>query len=200
MQKTFSQHCENNKIAIKQVLLTAFKPCQNILEIGSGTGQHAIFFSEQMPHLTWYTSDQQPYIDSLTKNIIKSELKNIQLPVVLDVATKWPFSKESHSIDGIFTANSLHIMSQEMVEDFFKGVGALLSKNGQLCIYGPFNYDGEFTSESNATFDLRLKTNNEFSGIRNFEWIVSLAKQQNLVLRKDIEMPANNRLLHFVMR
>jgi cyclopropane fatty-acyl-phospholipid synthase-like methyltransferase len=199
MQKTFSQHCENNKVFIKQVLLTAFKPCQNILEIGSGTGQHAIFFSEQMPHLTWHTSDQLAYIDNLTKNITASKLKNIRLPIVLDVTSDWPFSKELHLIDGIFTANSLHIMSEEMVKDFFKGIGALLPKNGQLCIYGPFNYNGEFTSESNAAFDLRLKENNKLSGIRDFEWIVLLAKQQNLVLRKDVEMPANNRLLHFTM-
>ena len=116
----------------------------------------------------------------------------------LDVTLDWPKQMISPQLDGLFSANTLHIMSKRMVEAFFHGLGQSLQRNGQVAIYGPFNYQGQFSSESNASFDEWLKQNNPESGIRDIEWIVSLANMQNLTLRADIEMPANNRLLHFM--
>jgi len=197
MVKNFSQHCENNKQVINNVLVDAFKDCTQILEIGSGTGQHAIFFASHLPNAIWHTSVQSTYIESLTTNLLASNLANIRSPLVLDVTKPWPLEKGIHAIDGIFTANSLHIMSAAMVESFFNGMGEHLKQGGQLCIYGPFNYNGNNTSDSNAAFDVRLKENNTLSGIKDFEWICDLAKAQGLILQGDHEMPANNRVLHF---
>lgn len=195
MQLAFSQSCENNKQPILEVLSTAFAKSTHILEIGSGTGQHAVHFAREMPHLFWQTSDQQPYLEQISQRLLQYPTANIGQPVALDVSQAWPI-KNSH-FDGIFTANSVHIMDKIMVEDLFSGIGSFLSPFGSLCIYGPFNYNGQFTSESNARFEQWLKQRNPHSGIKDFEWIVELAFNQGLKLQSDHSLPANNRLLHF---
>lgn len=198
MKKIFSQHCENNKNYIKDVLVKTFENCHHVLEIGSGTGQHAVFFAQHLSHLTWQTSDQEEYIPALKLQLIESYVSNVVSPLVLDVTEPWAVN-HIQLIDGIFTANSFHIMSEEMVKAFFKGVGEHLIKGGQLCIYGPFNYKGQYSSKSNEAFDKRLKETNVLSGIRDFDWICSLALEQGLSFSDDFEMPANNRILHFSM-
>ena len=186
----FSEACERNKQPISDSL-SAYLVSQNtILEIGSGSGQHALFLSAQH-HLKWQPSDQECYLDALTTNIKQYASPGVLPPIALDVRQAWP---KTH-YDGVFTANTLHIMSWKEVESFFKGVGTVLQKHGYLFIYGPFRYEGTFTSPSNAQFDRYLKARDSTSGIRDFEAINKLANAQGMSLANDLKMPANNQLL-----
>jgi cyclopropane fatty-acyl-phospholipid synthase-like methyltransferase len=192
--KPFSQACENNKIPILTVLKKSFSNVKNILEIGSGTGQHAVYFSKNLPHLLWQTSDCQDNINGINLWLNNAKNINIKPPIELDVnMAEWPVTK----IDGIFTANTLHIMSWQSVINFFSGIKKNLQKGGVFCVYGPFNYNGRYTSESNAQFDVLLKRQISHRAIRDFEKVSELAQQAGLVLVKDYAMPANNRLLEW---
>lgn len=194
----YSQSCENNKAAIAAVIEQCFSQASQVLEIGSGTGQHAVHFAKLMPHLIWQTSDQSIYHDGINAWLLEEPSINLRPPLTLDVTQAWPITQlEKPVIDGIFTANTLHIMAKDMVEDFFKGVGKYLALHGQLCIYGPFNYNGQYSSDSNRNFDLWLLEQNAQSAIRDIEWIIELANKQGMELITDHPMPANNRLLHF---
>lgn len=197
MTMPFSQACENNKQPILEVLKTAFSNIDTVLEVGSGTGQHAVYMAEHLPHLVWQPSDQALYLEGVKARCGDYTGDNLNVPVELDVTQPlWRVD----AVDGIFTANTLHIMSWAMVEDFFKGVGHTLSAQGKLCVYGPFNYNGQFTSESNQVFDGYLRQRNPESGIRDFEAINQLAENLGLYLVTDHEMPANNRLLEWERR
>lgn len=194
----YSQSCENNKSAIAAVIEPCFSQATQVIEIGSGTGQHAVHFAKLMPHLIWQTTDQSAYHAGINAWLAEEPSPNLRPPLTLDVSQPWPVKAlEKPIIDGIFSANTLHIMSKAMVEDFFKGIGEHLALHGQLCIYGPFNYNGQYTSDSNRNFDLWLYEQNIQSAIRDIEWIIDLANQQGIVLITDHPMPANNRLLHF---
>jgi len=193
-EKPYSQACENNKNAILLVLKTAFANTQQVLEIGSGSGQHAVCFALNLPHLSWQTSDLKINHQGINQWIDTQPSENLKRPLMLDLQKPWPISE----VDGIYTANTLHIVSWPLVEKFFAGVKKCLAEHGRLCIYGPFNYNGKFTSDSNADFDVWLKNRNADSGIRDFEAILTLAESAGLTLVKDHEMPANNRLLEFV--
>jgi cyclopropane fatty-acyl-phospholipid synthase-like methyltransferase len=202
MELSFSQACENNKKSILSVLKNAFCTTNKVLEVGSGTGQHAVFFAENLPHLSWQPSDLLANHYSINYRKEQSALTNLLTPITLDLNQSWSAvvnSSPLDKIDGIFTANTLHIVSNSLVEKFFIGVRKTLTKGGTLCIYGPFHYQGEYTSESNRNFDLWLKNRDEESAIRDFERIVSLAQVVGLSLLADNIMPANNRLLVFVM-
>ncbi|ACA86203.1 DUF938 domain-containing protein [Shewanella woodyi] len=196
-QLPFSQACENNKAPILDVIRPLFLNSTHLLEIGTGTAQHAVHFAQHLPHLIWQTSDQQGYLEGIEMRLAQVQLMNLRQPLALDVTQTWPLAKQAN-IDAMFTANTLHIMAKEMVKAFFNGVGEHLQSQGQLCIYGPFNYEGNYTSESNARFDIWLAEQNPQSAIRDIEWIIQLAKEQGLKLMADHTMPANNRLLHFI--
>ncbi|WNB74522.1 DUF938 domain-containing protein [Methylomonas koyamae] len=192
--KPFSQACENNKGPILARLREVFAHPLTVWEIGSGSGQHACFFAEQLPHLTWQPTDRAENLPGIRLWVEEAKLPNLQRPVVLDVNDSvWPCS----AIDALFSANTLHIMSEAEVETLFRRVGGLLNPNAWVCIYGPFNYHGQFTSDSNARFEQWLKSQNPLSGIRDCEWICRLAQGAGLVLLADHAMPANNRLLVF---
>lgn len=193
MTKPFSQPCENNKHAILDILNIEFSQAKNVLEIGSGTGQHAIFFAPALPHLTWHTSDLIENHQGINQWIDEHPSSNIKPPLNLDLNEQWPIAQ----VDKIYSANTLHIVSWQLVTKFFEGVKKHLLSDGRLCIYGPFNYGGKFTSDSNAKFDLWLKDRNQESGIRDIEAIIELATLAQLSLINDIEMPANNRMLVF---
>ncbi|WP_017220480.1 DUF938 domain-containing protein [Moritella dasanensis] len=194
MTKPFSQPCENNKHAILTVLTREFIQPQRILEVGTGSAQHAVYFAEQLAHLTWQTSDLVSNHAGIHSWLDSVCLDNLQRPLALDLNQVWPVEK----VDGIFTANTLHIVSWSLVCNFFNGVGAHLSPGGKLCIYGPFNYQGQFTCQSNADFDVWLKNIDIERGIRDIDAINQLANAQGLTLIHDHTMPANNRLLVFV--
>ncbi|MEQ9619889.1 MAG: DUF938 domain-containing protein [Deltaproteobacteria bacterium] len=194
MEKPFSQSCENNKGPILAVLKEAFRDSSLVLEIGSGTGQHAVHFAANLPHLTWQPSDLAENISGMKLWFDEANLPNIKEPVVLNVADAlWPVEEA----DAVFSANTLHIMGKPRIKCMLEGIGLRLEGGGTLCVYGPFNYDGKYTSESNKKFDAWLRSQNPESAIRDFEWVNSLAEREGLKLVKDHEMPVNNRLLEW---
>lgn len=195
--KPFSEASENNREPILAVLREAFAQASHILEIGSGTGQHAVHFGQYLPHLTWQTSDLAANHEGIQAWLDEAKLPNVQVPIVLDVNQQpWPVAP----VDGVFTANTLHIISWSEVVCLMAGVGQALQQGGVLCIYGPFNYGGEFTSESNARFDVWLKERNPVSGVRDFEAVCDAAMKNGLTLHQDHIMPVNNRTLVFHKR
>ena len=190
--KPYSESCEQNKAPILSVLQQSFIEAKTVLEIGSGTGQHAVFFAQKIPHLTWITSDREEYHTGINLWLKESALSNLKGPLLLDVNQQnWPVDQ----VEGIFSANTVHIMSWNDVEQMFAGIGRILKPGGVFCLYGPFNYNGQFSSESNARFDLWLKNRDPASGVRDFEALQVLAQDVGLNFMDDIEMPANNRVL-----
>lgn len=193
-EKPFSESCERNKGPILDILREVFTRPARILEIGSGTGQHAVHFAAALPHLVWQTGDLAANHAGIMAWIEEAALPNVLAPIVLDVNGPWP----ERTYDGVFTANTLHIVSWELARKLIAGAGSLLKKGGLLVIYGPFNYHGSFTSDSNARFDAWLKARDPRAGIRDFEAVSKCAEISGLRLEADHAMPANNRLLVFV--
>ncbi|HEY5776171.1 MAG TPA: DUF938 domain-containing protein [Xanthomonadales bacterium] len=190
--KHYSEACDQNRAPILNVIRDVFGSARQVLEIGSGTGQHAVYFGQQLPHLQWQTSDLPASHASINAWINEANLRNVHAPLALDVATgPWPET----IYDGIFSANTTHIMSWPMVVSMFAGVGRMLAPAASFCLYGPFNYDNAYTSPSNERFDAWLKDRDPDSGIRNFQDLDALAMTHGLQLSADNEMPANNRLL-----
>ncbi len=188
----FSPASERNKVPILEILKSELVDIGEVWEIGSGTGQHAVFFAEELPHLVWQTTDLKKNHPDIQARLADAQLRNLKPPVELDVNHfPWPMQ----SVQAVFSANTLHIISQAAVQAFFKGVRQSLQNGGKLCVYGPFKYQGNFTSDSNEQFDRQLKQRDPASGIRDFEWINQLAEEADCSLQKDHEMPANNRLL-----
>lgn len=198
--KLYSQACENNKTSILNVLMKELQNSRHLLEIGSGTGQHTVFLAKHLQHLTWQPSDLSLNHESINAWIKDYPAKNIQKPIEFDLNNPWPKTNIKTPIDTVFTANTLHIISWQLVIKFFKSIADNLSKGATLCIYGPFKYKNKFTSESNANFDLWLKERDINSGVRDFENIIALADSAKLYLKHDYPMPANNQLLVFIKK
>ncbi|HKD52601.1 MAG TPA: DUF938 domain-containing protein [Steroidobacteraceae bacterium] len=189
---TLSDACERNKGPILAVLHTELAGHARVLEIGSGTGQHAVHFAAHLPHLAWQPSELPENLVPLAERINLEGLHNLRPPQPLDVREDpWAVAPA----DAVFSANTLHIMAWSAVCDFFRGVGGVLESPGVLCIYGPFRFRGQHTSASNAQFDLWLKQRDPDSGVRDFEALDALAGAQGLRLAADHAMPANNRTL-----
>jgi cyclopropane fatty-acyl-phospholipid synthase-like methyltransferase len=192
MSKQSSLACERNREPICAILRDVFADRARVLEIGSGTGQHAVYFGAHLPHLTWQTSDLPQNHSSIIAWQKEASLPNVLPPLTLDVnAADWP----EDPFDAVFSANTCHIMAWREVMAMFVGIGRILPAGGILCVYGPFNYHGQFTSASNAQFDASLKSQAAHMGIRDFEAVNTLCANQGLLLRADHAMPANNRLL-----
>jgi len=192
MDKPFSQACENNKRPLLTVLREEFASVDFVLEVGAGTGQHAVFFAEQMPWLRWLPTDRAENLPGIEAWRAYAALNNLLAPLELDVAgAAWPVN----DVPAIFSANTVHIMGWPEVERFFAAIGKHLRKGGVFCLYGPFNYGGEYTSASNAQFDQWLRGRDPRSGIRDFEALDELARDAGLALHADHAMPANNRTL-----
>ena len=190
--KPFAQSCENNKDVILEVLGTEFASAQRVLELGSGTGQHAVHFAKRLPQLLWLTSDFEEHHDGINAWLSEAGLANVRAPVSLDVNEEdW----RVEPVDAVYSANTMHIMSWESIKNMFDGIGRVLQLTGLLALYGPFNYDGDYTSASNADFDRFLRSRDPLGGIRNFEDMDALANRQGLRLLTDHAMPANNRLV-----
>lgn len=192
--KPYSTSCDENRDPIFSVIQSLMAECSRVLEIGTGTGQHAVYFAQKLPHLSWYTSDCVENHIGIRMWLDEAGLDNTYGPLDLNVSTSdWPQS----TFDAVFSANTLHIMHWPDVEALFAGVGRVLRKQGRLLVYGPFNYAGQYTSDSNAKFDEWLRSRDPESGIRNYEDLNALARQAGLVLKHDYVMPANNRILYW---
>lgn len=190
----FSAPCERNKTVIFDKLEPYFKQCSSVLEIGSGSAQHAVYFAGRQTTLEWQTSDRIEYIDGINAQCANASLDNVRLPFVLDVnVANWLPEPKQYS--AIYTANTLHIMDWVSVSAFFKGLPSVSGSKTFLFIYGPFKYAGGFTSPSNDEFDQLLRSRGEGSSIKDFEKIQDMANTVGFQLLKDIRMPANNQLL-----
>jgi cyclopropane fatty-acyl-phospholipid synthase-like methyltransferase len=190
--KPFAESSEQNKHVILAVLQQEFAHAQSVLEIGSGTGQHAVFFAAQLPHLHWYASDVAENLPGIVQWLSEFIGDNLSGPLLLDVTQgEWPLAQ----VDAIFSANTAHIMHWPAVQAMFRGAANVLQTGGRFCLYGPFNYHGAFTSDSNTRFDEWLKARDPQSGVRDIEDLSALAEEVGLQLVRDHAMPANNRTL-----
>lgn len=189
--KPFAESSEQNKQPILEVLRTEFADPMKVLEVGSGTGQHAVFFAEKMPQLCWICSDLEESHDGIRLWIEEAKLTNIEGPLLLDARSAWP----RMTVDAVFSANVVHIMSWEAVKGMMANVGEILGPDGKLVLYGPFMYGGKHTSESNARFDDWLKQRDPLSGVRDIDKLSTLAEEAGMALHHDYEMPVNNRIL-----
>ncbi len=187
-----SEACERNKGPILAILARVLTGPRLVLEIGAGTGQHAVHFARHLPELTWQPTERREWLEPLAERIRREGPPNLRAPLELDVsATAWPLE----SADVVYSANTLHIMAWHEVEAFFRGVGRVLAQGGHLAVYGPFRFHGDYTSASNAEFDAYLRSRDPASGIRDFEAVDALAAAEQLQLDANHAMPANNQLL-----
>ena len=191
--KSFSEACERNRDPILGVLQRVFGDRRRVLEIGSGTGQHAAYFAPRLSHLIWQPSDVPENLAGIRLWREEAQAPGLLEPIELDVDRAFP----AVEADAVFSANTCHIMSWPQVERMFAGIGQLLPEDGLLALYGPFNYAGKATSPSNAAFDASLRRRDSQSGLRDIEAIIALAARHRMALEEDNAMPANNRLLVF---
>ena len=190
--RPFSAASERNRDPILSVLARWFADRRRVLEIGSGTGQHAVHFAGALPHLQWHASDLPAHHAGIQAWMEAAALPNLHGPLLLDVRSgPWP----GDIFDAAFTANTLHIMGWDAVEALFRALPGVLAEDAVLVAYGPFNRDGRFTSDSNAAFDAMLRRDDPARGIRDAGAVDALARQAGLRLVDDVAMPANNRCL-----
>lgn len=194
MELPFSEACERNKGPILEVLRKVFSKTGTVLEIGSGTGQHAVHFSTHLPHLVWQPTELGENVAMLKSRIDLEGPGNLLPAKELDVLRiDWGLEET----DAIFIANVFHIAPIKVMHSCLKGTSKCLKRLGIFCVYGPFRFGGEFTSPSNAEFDSSLKTNNPEWGIRDFEQLCQVAEEEDLAFQHNYSMPANNQLLVF---
>ncbi len=189
--KPFSPACERNREPILAVLREHLPGARSVLEIGSGTGQHAVHFAQHLPHLVWQTTDCPEMLPGIRTWLAEAALPNTPAPLELDVNEDWPQGRW----DAVFTANTLHIMAWEEVVRFFRRLPGVMAPGAALLIYGPFKYGGIHTSASNAAFDRSLAAAAPHRAVRDFEAVDALAREAGLGLVEDRAMPANNRCL-----
>ena len=181
-----------NRDAILEVLRHEFRHCKKVFEIGSGTGQHAVHFASAMPWLEWQTADLAENHPGIIAWVEWARLPNLAVPRVFDASNPPPVSD---SVDAVFSANTAHIMSMDEVESMFDYVSRVLQSGGVFCLYGPFNEDGQFTSDSNEAFDASLRGRKSSMGIRDRLVLDRLAERLGLASFRRYAMPANNQLL-----
>lgn len=193
MQLPFAEACERNKQPILEVLSRVLPADGRILEVGSGTGQHVVFFAPRFPGLIWQPSDRGENLAGISLRLEHEGAENILPPIELDVLEKWP----EQEFAAAFSANTAHIMAWESVCAMFAGLGRQLASGGVFCLYGPFNQGGIFTAPSNAQFDRQLRARVPHMGLRDIEALESLAESHQMNLELQVTMPANNQLLVF---
>jgi SAM-dependent methyltransferase len=189
----FAEASERNKTPILEALLSLLPVRGHVLEIGSGTGQHIVHFAPHFPRLCWQPSDRPEYLADLNARIRADGPPNILPAIELDVCGAWP----DRGYAAVYSSNTAHIMSWAGVCAMFSGVGRRLAGGGAFCLYGPFNVDGSYTSESNGEFDRALRARDPDMGLRDVEALDSLARERQMALQERIPMPANNQILVF---
>ena len=189
----YSEAAERNKEAILAVLREVLPQARefSVLEIGSGTGQHAVFLAAELPNVVWHPSDRLDNHETIERRVRQARLKNVDLPIEIDV-NNFPITR---SYDVVYTANTAHIMSFSEVEQMFAGVAQILEPGGLFVLYGPVNRDGQFTSDSNRAFDAQLRASAGHMGLRDDAELDRLAEAGGLYRIEDFDMPANNRIL-----
>ncbi|HEU4665018.1 MAG TPA: DUF938 domain-containing protein [Dokdonella sp.] len=188
----YSVACDRNREPILRVLRDTFADRRRVLEIGSGTGQHAVHFAAALPTLAWQCSDRADNLPGIRARLGQAGLPNTPAPLPLDVATgPWP----PGPFDAVFSANTLHIMAWAEVEALFAALPAATTGDAKLAIYGPFDVDGRHTSESNAAFDASLRARASHMGLRDVAAVDALARAAGFAFVDDVAMPANNRIL-----
>lgn len=192
IEKPHSPSCERNRDPILAVLAEYFPGHCCVLEIGSGTGQHAVHFAQAMPLWHWQCSDRAENLPGIRLWLEEAALPNTPAPIEFDVASG---EGPGAQYDAVFSANSLHIMSWEEVQALFRGLPNVLETAARVAVYGPFNDDGQFSSDSNARFDQSLKARASHMGIRDQSAVDALAQVAGLELIAAVPMPANNRCL-----
>jgi len=195
MERPYSESCEQNREPILAVLQRFLPASGRLLEIGSGTGQHAVYFAPEFPGLTWQTSDRRENHPGIQAWLEAMPAQNARRPLTLDVShDSWP----DELFDVVFSANTAHIMGEPDVMALFAGVGDLLPPDGRFLLYGPFNIDGRYTAPSNERFDQWLKAQNPNMGVRDKGWLQGLAQQAGMRLEETVDMPADNKILVWV--
>lgn len=197
MNRPFAESCEQNREPILAVLRQVLDgSIRSLLEIGSGTGQHAVYFAPEFPHLTWQTSDRVENHPGILAWLGDFPRPNLPPPLALDVLSDpWPADE---SYDAVFSANTAHIMSESAVEAMFTGVGRVLRPGGRFLLYGPFNIGGRYTAPSNARFDQWLRAQDPAMGVRDVDWLTTLAEAVGLRLERITDMPADNKILCWI--
>ena len=190
----YSQAAENNKAPIADVMGKHLPPDASVLEIGSGAGQHALHMSHTFPGITWLPSEREAVVPILRANLALYGSNNIESPLVLDLTDS---SWSGETVDVVYAANVMHIVSQPLGERLVQVAADALRSSGLLMLYGPYKYNGQFTTESNAAFDQWLKDRDPASGVRDFEAVLATAQCSGLTLAQDYAMPANNQMLIF---
>ena len=196
MEKPHAPSTEKNRDPILAVLRELFADRRQVLEVGSGTGQHAIHFCAQLPHLIWQTSDRPDFLPGIRAWLAEAALPNVLPPCEFDVLGQWPNDR----YDAVYSANTLHIMSWPAVEAFFAGLPTVLNPGGLLLIYGPFMFNGRHTSDSNAAFDQSLREKAPHQGVRDATAVDALARKSGLELVEQRAMPSNNFVLLWRLR
>jgi len=187
-----------NREPIREVLARELPPRGTVLEIASGSGEHAVHFARAFPALTWQPSDAAGRsLASIAAWRAEAALPNLLAPVALDVAsTTWPIA---HA-DAIVCINLLHISPWEAALGLFAGAARLLPGGALLYLYGPYRFSGAFTAVSNDTFDRSLRDRDPRWGVRDVDDLVAAARPHGFTLRATVEMPANNHSLVFRAR
>jgi SAM-dependent methyltransferase len=189
----YSEACERNREPIREVLKDFLPSEGRVLEIGSCTGQHVVFFAPTFPNLVWQPTDRQEYLPGLRARILQEGVGSILPPVELDVLNGWP----DHAFDAVYSANTAHIMGLPEVEAMFSGVGRILLPGGVFCLYGPFREKDGHMAKSNERFDQSLRARDPAMGIRDLGLLEKLAASTQLSLIGRKMMPANNQILVF---
>ncbi len=188
--KQFAPSCDHNKDEIIAVLQGVLPPSGMVLEIGSGTGQHAAYFAAHLPQVVWQPTDLQPNLPSICAWCDEAKLANVRAPLELDLLSgHWPIE----SAHAVVCINTTHIVSWPGVENLFAGVGRILAPGGVMYVYGAYRYAIRPLEPSNEEFDRWLKARDPVSGVRDFEAVNALAQRNGLQLTEDRAMPGNNR-------
>jgi cyclopropane fatty-acyl-phospholipid synthase-like methyltransferase len=189
MTKRFAQAAGRNAGAILAALQVEFANCRAVLEIGSGSGQHAAYFSERLSWLKWQPSDVAQYVEGIRAWVADAQAPNLLEPRTIDVrACEVPRSE----FDAVFTANTAHIMHKDAVAAMFRLVSRTLPPGGLFVLYGPIRQQGRYNTESNAVFDRSLQQRDPGMGLRDIEFLDELAAQENMQRLRVYAMPANN--------
>jgi cyclopropane fatty-acyl-phospholipid synthase-like methyltransferase len=188
-ERPYAEYAERNAEPILEVLRHECRDCTNLLEIGSGTGQHAVRFAAELDHLQWQTSDLDENHEGIRAWVADAGLANVHGPLSLDVTTT---DVPAASYDAVYSSNTAHIMSFDAVIDMFALVAKALRPAGVFCLYGPFRRAGSFNTASNAEFDASLRARNSTMGIRDLEALDEIGAQHGLQRMSLYAVPSNN--------